>query len=153
LIELLREGQAFDAAIAPLMDLGFLRKDPTQQGSSIHFPQMIQNLVRKSLTPEEKAHWARIAIQVVGHAIPEEPNLDPEFETVRARLSPHVYRCIEHAESLQTVELTDVLTNLIGMMLSTVARSHAKLKYLDSLVTQLDDGYYRCQAAKWRAYR
>lgn len=153
LLELLREGKAFDSAISPLVNMSFLRREPTEAGSRIEFPQMIQDLVRRSLSPAENLHWKRTAIRLVSHALPEEPNLDPEFETVRAKLSPHVFRAIEHANESKPDQLSEVLTDLIGMLLSTVARSGNELDLLASLVAQIDDGYYRCQVAKWHAYK
>ncbi|KAF2271146.1 hypothetical protein CC78DRAFT_12869 [Lojkania enalia] len=153
LLELLQDGEAFDSAIAPLINLSFLRREPTQSGSSIEFPQMIQDLVCRSLLPEERFHWKCMAIRLVSHALPEEPNLDPEFESIRAKLSPHVFRCIENAKGYSTDQLIDFLPDIIGMLLSTVAREGYELDFLDTLVTKVNDGYYRCQAAKWRAYR
>lgn len=98
LLELLREGEAFDSAIAPLIDMPLLGREPTRTGSYIEFLRMIQDLLHQRLTQVEKLEYTYTAIRVVSHALPEEPHLDPEFESVRARLSPHVFRCHQRVQ-------------------------------------------------------
>jgi len=152
LIDIFKDGESFDAAITPLIDASFVRRQHSGSTSKIEILQTIQQFVQWNMTPTEKLDWTKHAIRIVSHALPEEPSQDARFESVRSRLTPHVFRCVDNSKRFTVDQLVDVIPQLVSMLLASIARAGMELDYVDALVRSWNDGYYRCLAAKWRGY-
>lgn len=153
LLRLFRDHASFNTAATPLLDLTFLRRLNNEEDSRIEMLQTTQEFVRERMTPQQRLHWTMVAIRLISHAMPEEPSSGTGSEALRNELLPHVLRCVEHAQEFETHLLGPVLPQYLSMLLSSLARAGRELDYIDKLVERSGDGYYRCLAAKWRAYR
>ena len=153
LLKLLNDQQAFGKALQPLLQASFVRRG--RRGVKIQVPQMVQQLVRWRLGDQGCLAWTKKAICLVAHAFPEESALNESFDTLRTNLSPHVYRCIEHAKRYSPADFSEIMEQMIGMLLSTLGRSGKEewlLDYTDKLLERRSCDYHRLLAAKWRAY-
>lgn len=153
LLALFRNHESFNTAVNPLVELAFVRRLHSEEDSRIEMLQTTQEFVRESMTSAERLEWTMTAIRLISHAMPEEPSPDTGSEATRSELLPHVLRCVEHSREFETNRLQPVLPQLLSMLLSSLARAGLELDYIDELVEENGDGYYRCLAAKWRAYR
>jgi hypothetical protein len=153
IVALLGNPELFHESLKPLLNGSFVRRD--RSTGTIEIPQLVQQLVYRMLSPKELLEWTKKTICIVSHSFPEEPYLDEPFEALRSQLTPHVFRCIEHAQGYNVQDLSDVVLPLVSMFLAAMGRSGEEsplLDYTDLLLSQQSNVYYRCKAAKWRAY-
>ncbi|KAM0332048.1 hypothetical protein ACHAQA_002317 [Verticillium albo-atrum] len=153
LISLFQNPMALSNAIQPLIDKSFIRRE--QEGQTIELPQTIQQYVIRTMSREERLESIQMTIRVVSHAFPEDPTLEHMFDALRAKFNKHVFRCLEYFQTYGD-ELGAVTSHLTTMSLAALGRSGNEewlLDPADALVHLTNDGYHRCLAAKWRAYR
>lgn len=153
LLEFLRDHHSFNSAVTPLVELGFIRRPHSKESSRIEILPTTQEFVRENMTSADRLQWLFKTICLVSHAMPEDPSPDTGSEVTRSELLPHVFRCVEHSREFQPHRLKLVLPQLLTMLLTSLARAGRELDYIDELVKENDDGFYRCLAAKWGTYR
>lgn len=149
LTTLLQSDEVFVELLKPLLGGSFVRRDRSGTTIAVH------QLVYQVMSVEERLEWTKITIRLVSHSFLEEASLDEPYEALRSALTPHVCRCVDHAQKYKTEDLDDVLGHLISMFLSPLGRSGKEpwlLDYIDPLLKEKSNVYYRSLAAKWRAY-
>jgi hypothetical protein len=155
LIRLFGDLNAFTTAIGPLIRKSFIRRSQDSDTLRIEIPQKIQQFVFRDIPLDERLQWVRTTICIVSHVYPEDPFLESAFDSLRAKLNKHVFRCLEHLDKYTWEELRGVAPQLSHLLLAALGRSGFEKWLLNSterLVNETGDSYYRCLAAKWRAY-
>ncbi|TAQ87678.1 hypothetical protein B7494_g3974 [Chlorociboria aeruginascens] len=149
---LLQDPEQLNSALKPLLNRSFARRE---RDGNIKIPKLVQRLVIRRLSPEELLNWTKKAICFVSHSFPEEADLEQPFESLRSALTPHVFRCMDHAREFPVSELYSVTFQLVSMLLSVLAGSWKQMELIDYanlLLAERNNVYYRCLAAKWEAY-
>lgn len=158
ILEILRDDDALNSALKPLMDASFIRRRQLSSHKRIEIRPLVQQYVIRMMTDEERLQWTRKTICFVSHCFPEENCLEENYDVLRSILTPHVFRCLDLAKSYTKRgfgDLDDVHEQLCYVLLSALGRSGKErwlLDYTDSLLKYRSDVHNRCLAAKWRAY-
>lgn len=160
LLRLLTAQPEFGEALYPLVKRGLISQESGEK-TYIYIHPDAQMTVKRRMSTEELLMARKQAICVVSHACPEEASIDQDFDDLRSILAAQVFHCAEDARRhYEIAELVDVLPKLILMLLTSLGRSGNEpmlLQYTESLIKFENDeiksdGYYRCLAARWRAY-
>jgi hypothetical protein len=152
LLSYFKDEQTFEERVKPLLDLSFVRKVHKDTTHFYEMPQPIQTFIQERVL-REPLSWIRQAINIVSHALPEDENLEANFESLRGELTSHVLRCIEHSKTFDAEDLHTVNPRLITMLLTTLIRDGLEFDYIDKLIEESGNGYPRCNTAKWKGYQ
>jgi tetratricopeptide (TPR) repeat protein len=111
LLPLVTHGElAYDEAMNLLQRRSFVQR--TADGLSVH--RLVQKMVMKRLTEDERKTWAAAAVQIVEHALPPQAT-DLSSEATFVTFLPHALSVATHAERLGVeIETCARLLNRVG---------------------------------------